>query len=85
VFPLNSRRRPPAADLHPAPAVDPAAQLQERIDRAHLMIQAGLDAQSALFAEDRNDELVDALLDLRRALRPPMIRAAVPVVPGRSS
>lgn len=40
------------------------------------LIDGLLRKQSELYAEDRNDELVDALLTIRNAL-------TVPVIPGR--
>ena len=48
-------------------------------------LQVLLLAQSDLHADARNGELVDALLDIRRALCLSAPGLSVPVVPGRPS
>jgi hypothetical protein len=66
--------------------IEPTAD-RYRIGEVDRLTWALLQAQAARAADNRNGELVDALLDIRRALDLPMpirphVRPAVPVVPG---
>jgi hypothetical protein len=62
-----------------------AAVLLERIAEVNRLSAVLLLAQSDLPRYGRNTELVDALLDVRRALCLPAAGVHVPVVPGRPS
>lgn len=85
-------RRKPA--LATAPSVDGLstagrlARREEQIATVNELTWALLVTQCRLLADDRDGELVDMLLDLRRALDlpapilSPLIRPAVPVIPG---
>jgi hypothetical protein len=53
-----------------------ALALVDNAARAVAFIDAKLDGQQVLEPDDRNTELIDALLDLRNLL-------AVPAIPGR--
>lgn len=68
----------PRPFLRPAvPDARRAAVVPDRTWRALARIRSALDAQAVLHAEDRNDELVDVLLELQTLL-------TVPANPGRS-
>lgn len=68
----------PRPFLRPA-APRPAAALRpDGTWKALALIGSVLDGQQVLEPDDRNQELIDVLLDVRNLLR-------VPVVPGRSS
>jgi hypothetical protein len=80
MFDINQPRpflRPAVPQAPHEPAA--AERSGRRSDRAIVaFIDSRLDGQQALEPDDRNDELVDALLDLRSLL-------TVPVVPGGAS
>lgn len=91
MFSLGNRRRAPATPPRPAAPVEPTAvqDLEERVDKALRQIHHHLTTQHLLFPDDRDQELCDALLDLRNILQPGSwvlpVRPSVPVIPGRSS
>lgn len=72
----------PVVERVSPPLPDPAVLL-ERIAEVNRLSAVLLLAQSDLYGEDRNTELIDALLDIRRALCLPAAGVTVPVVPGR--
>lgn len=74
----------PVVERVSPPLPDPAV-LHERIAEVNRLSAVLLLAQSDLFAEVRNTELIDALLDIRRALCLPAAGVQVSVVPGRPS
>lgn len=59
--------------------------MQAQIARAGRIIDGYLDVQSDLEREDRDDQLVDALLEVKSALGLSKPRPSVPVVPGQTS
>ncbi|GIE75766.1 hypothetical protein Aph02nite_17160 [Actinoplanes philippinensis] len=80
--PLGNRG--PVVETVSPPAPNPAVLLS-RIAEVDRLTAVNLLAQSDLYADDRNGELVDLLLDIRRALCLPAAGVSVPIVPGRSS
>lgn len=58
--------------------------MQAQIARAGRVIDGWLALQSDLDHEDRNDQLVDALLEVKSTLGLSKPRPSVPVNPGRS-
>lgn len=68
-----------------SPPAEEQRVLLSRIGEVDRLSAVLLLAQSDLFAEARNGQLIDALLDIRRALCLPGPGPSVPVVPGRSS
>jgi hypothetical protein len=93
MFFLGSRRRVP---VEPAPQTPPTVPadpevvvLQDRTRQALRLIHKHLTTQHLMFPDDRDQELCDALLDLRNILQPGVwelpLRPSVPVIPGRES
>jgi hypothetical protein len=79
-------RRAPVVVEHTVPPpdivdTDEATQLEQqaRLRHAHRLIDYTLTAQSLLYPDDRNTELVNLCLELRATLRP-----SPPEIPGRS-
>ena len=59
--------------------------MQAQIAHAGRIIKGYLDVQSDLDREDRDDQLVDALLEIKSALGLAKPRPAVPINPGPPS
>jgi hypothetical protein len=79
-------RRGPVVVEHTVPPpdivdTDEATHLEQqaRMRHAHRLIDRTLTAQSLLYPDDRNTELVNLCLELRATLRP-----SEPDIPGRS-
>jgi hypothetical protein len=76
--------RGPVVETVSPPLPNPAVLLG-RIAEVNRLSAVLLLAQSEIPADGRNGELVDVLLDIRRALCLPAAGVHVPVVPGRPS
>jgi hypothetical protein len=77
-------RKPVVEEVSP-PSVDREQVFLDRIGEVDRLSSVLLLAQSDLPAEDRSQRLIDALLDIRRALCLTAPGPQVPVVPGRPS
>lgn len=76
--------RPAGVWPPPAPA-PPILSSQARLRAVWLAIDRQLAFHQSLPEEDRNVELIDALLALRLLVLPPTPEPGPPVIPGRSS
>lgn len=84
-------RRPAISPTFVVPPQEPSA-VQRQADVYRARIRAAwdvcdrvLEEQRQLFAEDRDVQLVDAMLDIRQALGLGPDGSDVPVIPGRNS
>jgi hypothetical protein len=89
MFPLFGRKPRPTPVVIPADTDLGIMRTPAGVTEVNRVTWTLLLAQSDLDADDRNNQLVDVLIDIRRALdmpmpvRSPLIRPAVPVIPGR--
>ena len=76
---FKTKSRPPVTAVSPVDVAAVGAAMAEQqarnSDAAHL-IERALYAQTRLWPDDRNDQLIDVLLELRSTLRPPVTEEA---------
>jgi hypothetical protein len=92
---LRLRPGPVVEQIPPAEAPSSASQVRDllaQMAEAGHVLQEVFHGQMALERADRNQELLDLVFDVRKALgippgglAAPLVRPSVPVIPGRTS